>query len=111
MNEHHFFNIKWINFPNLKHKRVKGCYLIGNVYVGASQDIRTRILSHCAMVYSTTKQQFKNYDKNDKNDYIFSRIIKSEPIEVTYISDNVKDEYSMYKKYNIDIKTQTRFYK
>lgn len=113
MREHFYFKIDWVGFPKT-HRKVKGCYLIGNVYVGASKHIRARVLQHLREVYSVTDSEFTHtYDSSNpkpKLDYLFARILFKEPIRVEYISDNTNDEEDMHLKYNIPIKKLTRFY-
>lgn|SRR5690606_24396483 len=109
---HHFFKIEWIGFPNTRRK-VAGCYLIGDCYVGASLHIRRRILSHLSSVYSVDKEDFVDDYlklKSDKERYIYKCIATGEPVRVTYISDNVMDEKEMHIKYNIPILKYSNFY-
>lgn len=112
MRKHHFFNIEWINFPNNKNRKVKGCYLIGDCYVGASQNIRARILNHISSVYLVSRNEFLTYniDSSEKNKYIYDCLVNNKPIKVTYISDDPMKEKEMYIKYNIPIKQNTVFY-
>lgn len=47
MTQHHLFdNVDFVNFPNVKRKPIQGVYCIGGKYVGASTNIRNRIISH-----------------------------------------------------------------
>ena len=50
---HHKYKIEWIGFPesNLKiPRKVKGVYMLGDFYIGASYHIRNRILQHLSDV-------------------------------------------------------------
>jgi hypothetical protein len=102
MREHHFFKVDFINFPETK-RAVKGVYLIGNYYIGASQNIRQRILQHCKTVYDITNQCYKQYVDYDciRNRYIFFCISKKIPVKVYYLSNNPFDEGYFCRKYNI----------
>lgn len=112
MKKHHFFNIEWIDFPNVKHKKISGCYLIGNCYVGASKNIRARILNHLTSIYLVSRNEFLMYNINDsdKNKYLYDCLINNKPIRVTYINNDVMKEKEMYIKYNIPINSNTIFY-
>lgn len=112
MKEHHFFNIEWIGFPNNKNRKVKGCYLIGDCYVGASCHIRARILNHLTEVYRVSRNEFKYYNINNskKSRYLYECISNNEPIKITYINEDPMKEREMYLKYNIPILSNTTTY-
>ena len=46
MTEHKEFKINWVGFPDKKYKVISGVYLIEDFYVGASKNIRSRIIGH-----------------------------------------------------------------
>lgn len=100
MKDHHLYKINWVNFPEVKRK-LKGCYLIGNCYVGSSEHIRQRVLQHCRSVYSVEKKQFNKNIKSEKDLYISDCIKNNKNIDVVFISDNINDEFLMHEKYNI----------
>ena len=111
MREHYFFKIEWIDFPNKTNRRVSGCYLIGDCYVGASEHIRSRILFHCAKVFSTVENKFNNHrESSPVYDYIEKCLRNNNPISVKLISKNPNDEKLMFEKYNIAYSSRTRFY-
>lgn len=112
MKDHFLFNINWIGFPKT-HRKVSGCYLIGDCYVGASTHIRVRILQHCRSVYSTLNDKWKRTKEtcaNDKEKYIFDCISNNIPIKVTYISEDPNDEELMHQKYNIKPRKFAKMY-
>lgn len=104
MLKHRVFNIKWIGFPENNTRRVKGCYMIGDIYIGASVHIRARILSHCATVCNCTKKEFKTYSRGTCNydvySYILGCMVRNEPIEVKLLSNNPYDKKDLIRLYD-----------
>lgn len=110
MKPHHFFDIEWIYFPDTEEK-VEGCYLIGHSYVGASIDIRSRVLNHLYKICDTTTGELKDGCLDtDLGCYVSYRIIKNKKIEVTFLSSDTSYEEYFYKAYGIPIHSYTRFY-
>ena len=103
MKEHHLFKINWMGFPKT-HRKISGCYMIGNVYIGASTSIRSRIIQHCAELYSIIYNNYTilgNNPKNIKEKYLVDCIRNNKIINVTYINEDVNEELNMHIKYNI----------
>lgn len=102
MKGHWAFNINWIGFPST-HRKVKGCYMIGNTYIGASIHIRSRILQHCNLVKRDLDLgKIPLGLTSRKYDYIKECILKKEPIEVRFLSNNPMDEQLMHELWSMD---------
>lgn len=91
MVKHHLFKIDWIGFPKTT-RRVKGVYMIGDFYVGKSNHIRRRILSHL--------HSAKRGDNDYKNDKISEWYYNYGCLKVTLLSSNTLNEIFYIKKYS-----------
>jgi hypothetical protein len=96
-----------INFP--PNKRIRGVYMIGNVYVGASCNVRSRITHHLALYFL----QMRCYDYPNPYDRLINRRVKDyfdhcfntiepgvKPI-IFFLSNNPKDERTMSASFNM----------
>jgi hypothetical protein len=54
---HNQFKIEFLDVPEFK-RTLKGVYRIENFYVGASKNIRRRIISHCLLAYNPTNIKY-----------------------------------------------------
>jgi len=64
MKKHKKININWIGFPK-KRRRVKGVYMIEDFYVGATTNVRARILAHITGAFN----MFKFFENSEGYEY------------------------------------------
>lgn len=89
MLKHDLFNIRWCYFPETK-KKVPGVYIIENIYLGASRDIRKRILNH---LHAIKRGSHLNTDLSIS---LLPKIKNNEQINVILLSNDPFEE-SFYK--------------
>jgi len=89
MYPHEKYEIKWIGFPESKLKnnpKVRGVYLLGDFYIGASKNIRSRVVDHLKMADSP----FNTTNKTKKK--IIEWYNAKRSLTVTFIDDDPFNE-------------------
>ena len=104
MLKHHKFQIEWIDYVQTRFK-TKSVYMIDDVYIGASNHTRQRILQHC-------NDAINNRHINKKlQEHLLHKIISNAPIKVYCLSSfpYLEAKYiEQYKpKFNISAITLT----
>lgn len=104
MRKHESINFEFVGFPDT-HRKIEGVYLFGeNAYVGASIDIRSRIIAH-------VNAFLRNAHENKRMvDYLKECYSNNKPIKVTYLSRNVNDEEFYSKEIIEEGNPNERFY-
>ena len=104
MIKHDEHNIEWVGFPKNRFRRIKGVYMIGDIYIGASVHIRRRIIQHL----NDCKRG--RHSNNDVLCYFNSCNQNKTPIQVRFLSNNPFDEDDLTNLFNVKTSNQSRFY-
>lgn len=87
------FNAIFHNFPET-HRKIKGVYLIGDFYIGASIHVRSRILSH---LRDSDKREHTNKGFQAE----FDRYIKEyNRVDITLLNSEPRAESFFIKKFS-----------
>lgn len=100
MTPHGDFNINWINAP-CTNRKVAGVYLIEDFYIGASNHIRRRILSHLYIAYkrNSNKDFYKNlYSHYEFKNCLNVEILSFDPFDEYYFIDEFRPFYNQNAK-------------
>lgn len=89
MKSHWKHNIIWHNFPE-SNRKIKGVYLIEDLYIGASIHIRSRIIHHINTAYSNLNKY--NIIDSELAMSILYLLEINKQINIYYISDNPIEE-------------------
>lgn len=96
MKSHWKHNIIWHNFPK-SNRKIKGVYLIEDLYIGASINIRSRIITHINNAYCNLNKY--NIKDSELGKYILYLLHTNNKINIYYISENPIEEEKYYHIY------------
>lgn len=97
MKQHPVHKIEFVNFPISK-RIIRGVYMIEDYYVGASKNVRSRIVSHINNTFSGIRIYGKLYDIISEK--IYETYQTKGYLTVTFLSHDTNEEsiyYDIYK--------------